>query len=113
MRLIVSFLCINLLLICQTQAQKKTKIILSANEWQDETLILEKTDQHFIPEYYAFKKIQSQNRDYAFELENADFYNLRVAGNTYGIYLQPGFSYDLKVENGKLQVESEDPLNFQ
>ncbi|WMN10946.1 TlpA disulfide reductase family protein [Marivirga salinae] len=112
MRLIVSLFCINLLLICQTQAQKKTKIKFSANEWQDETLILEKTDQHFIPEYYAFKEIQPTNEVYIFELEKADFYNLKIADNSYGIYLQPGFTYNLESKNGKLNVDSEDPLNY-
>jgi thiol-disulfide isomerase/thioredoxin len=112
MRLIISLISINLLLICQTQAQKKTKIKFSANEWQNETLILEKTDQHFIPDFYKFKEIQPQNEVYIFELETADFYNLRVADNTYGIYLQPGFTYNLRLENGRLNVDSEDHLNY-
>ncbi|WP_375577956.1 thioredoxin-like domain-containing protein [Marivirga tractuosa] len=73
---------------------------------------MEKTDQHFIPEYYAFKEIQPQSKEYVFELKTADFYNLRVADNTYGIYLQPGFNYNLKLENGRLDVDSEDPLNY-
>jgi hypothetical protein len=67
------------MLICQTQAQKKTKIILSANEWQDESLILEKTDQHFIPEYYKFQGIPPQKEEYALELENADIYDLKIS----------------------------------
>lgn len=112
MRLILSLICINLLLICQTQAQKKTKIKFSTNEWQDETLILKKTDQHFIPEYFAFKEIESKNGEYIFDLEQADFYNLKVSNKSYGIYLQPGFTYDLRLENGKLKVDSEDLLNY-
>ncbi|ADR20309.1 hypothetical protein MATR_20740 [Marivirga tractuosa] len=59
MRLIVSLISINLLLICQTQAQKKTKIKFSTNEWQNEALILQKIGQHFTPKYYSFKEIQS------------------------------------------------------
>lgn len=112
MRLIISLISINLLLICQTQAQKKTKIKFSTNEWQNETLILEKTDQHFIPDFYKFKEIQPQSDEYVLELETADFYNLRVADNTYGIYLQPGFTYNLRLENGRLNVDSEDHLNY-
>jgi len=50
--------------------------------------------------------------EYVFELEKADFYNLKIADRAYGIYLQPGFTYELGVENGKLEVDSEDPLNF-
>jgi len=112
MRLIVSLFCINLLLICQTQAQKKTKIKFSANEWQGESLILDKTDQHFIPEYYTLKEIPSQNNEYIFELEQADFYRVKISDISRGIYLQPGFTYHLKLENGQLNVDSEDPLNY-
>jgi len=112
MRLTISLISINLLLICQIQAQKKTKIKFSTSEWQNETLIIEKSDQHFIPNYYTLKEIQPEKEEYVFKLKNADFYNLKIADRTYGIYLQPGFTYKLKVENGKLEVNSEDPLNF-
>lgn len=112
MRQFIYVFCINLLLITSTQAQKKTKIKFSEKEWQGETLILERTDQHFIPKYYTFKEIEPQGEVYVFELENADLYNLKVTDNTYGIYLQPGFTYNLRLKNGRLKVDSEDTLNY-
>jgi thiol-disulfide isomerase/thioredoxin len=111
MRLILHLFCINLVLICTTQAQNKSKIKISNKEWQGETIILEKTDQHFIPDYYEFADIQPHENEYIFELDQPDFYRLTILDKSYGLHLQPNFTYTIDLVNGSLTVESEDPLN--